>query len=146
MTPVRRAALPALALALAACEGPGKAALRNAGEDCLECHRPGGKAFDHPLAAGGTVSPPPGPAPDGGAAGVVVVLRDARGREHRLPANAAGNFWSEQDIAFPVSAWAVVPGGAPTGERAATCASGRCNQCHRSPPAGGARGRLVAAQ
>lgn len=138
--------LAALALAAAACEGPGRSALRNAGEECLDCHRPGGKAFDHLFTAGGTVYPATGAAPDGGEGRVEVVLRDARGRQHRLPANAAGNFWTEREIAFPVSAWTVAPGASPAGPRPATCASGRCNLCHRSPPSGGASGRLVAAR
>lgn len=146
MTPLLRAVAPlALSALSAACEDPGKGALRNAGEECLDCHRSGGKAFDHPLTAGGTVHSAPGAGRDGGAGWVEVVLRDARGREHRLPANAVGNFWAEREIAFPVSAWAVAPGAAPPGPRPPTCASGRCNQCHGSPPSGGARGRLVAA-
>ncbi len=145
MTRLPRVGPLVVALALAACEGPGKGSLRNVGEECLDCHRAGGKAFDHPLTAGGTLSPAPGAALDGGPGWAEVVLRDARGRLHRLSANAVGNFWSEREIAFPVSAWAVAPGAAPSSERPATCVSGRCNECHRSPPAGGARGRLTAA-
>lgn len=144
MTPPVRALAPLALSALAiACEGPGQGALRNAGEECLDCHRPGGKAFDHPFTVGGTVRS--GAGRDGAAEPVEVVLRDARGREHRLPANAVGNFWAEREIAFPVSAWAVAAGAAPSGPRPPTCASGRCNQCHGSPPSGGALGRLVAA-
>jgi hypothetical protein len=134
-----------LAPAAACTEAAGMGALRNPGQECIECHRTGGKAFDHLHTAGGTVYASPGDPPDAGVAGVEVVLRDASGKVVRVTSNAAGNFWIDDPIDFPVSA-AVKRAGAASGHASLspTCTSGRCNGCHTLPPTGGARGRIAA--
>jgi hypothetical protein len=147
--PARLAAL--LVAAAAGCSSePGKGALKNAGEPCLECHRPGGKAAEFLHAAGGTVYARRDAARDAGIGGVEVTLRDASGRTATMMANAAGNFWWDRELRFPVSA-AVRrrvegDGGAgspPVASPGPTCSSGDCNRCHAVPPAGGARGRIA---
>lgn len=148
--------LPALLVALllpaaAGCSTePGKGALKNAGETCLECHRPGGKAAEFLHAAGGTVYARRDAARDAGVGGVEVTLRDASGKTVTVTSNAAGNFWWDRDLRLPVSAEvrrrAEADGGAD-GPRVAspgpTCSSGDCNRCHTVPPTGGARGRIA---
>jgi len=133
-------------VASAGCSGPpGKGARLNAGEKCIDCHRPGGKAMEFPHAVAGTVYPSASAPADGGAPGVEIVLRDGRGRTLQLTSNGVGNFWSKDGLEFPVAAETRRPdGGASLASPGPTCLSGECNACHTVPPAGGARGRVAA--
>jgi hypothetical protein len=144
---IRPALRPLLAaLALAACSVNERAARRNAGAECIDCHRPGGKDPDHLFTAGGTVYGSPTAAADGGVGGVEIVIADARGRVVRLTSNEAGNFWTGDRLEFPVSVRAGRPGAdGGTGVPSPPCLSGRCNQCHAVPASGGTRGRIAAA-
>jgi hypothetical protein len=144
---IRPALRPLLAaLALAACSMDERAARRNPGKECIECHRPGGKDPDHLFTAGGTVYAFPAAAADAGVGGVEIVITDASGRVVRLTSNDAGNFWTDARLAFPVAVrarHAGADGGAGAGSP--PCLSGRCNECHALPASGGARGRIAAA-
>jgi hypothetical protein len=140
----RRAALAALLAAAACREDPN--AVRNQGEDCFSCHRPGGKAPRTIFTVAGSVfRDGSGPPLETGAAEVAVVLTGADGGRLELVSNAGGNFTSRKEIAFPAQVELRTPaaGGARRGP-AGACAHGNCNLCH-SPekPGGGARGRLV---
>jgi hypothetical protein len=140
----RRAALVVL-LALAAChEDPN--ALRNQGESCESCHRPSGKAPRSLFTVAGTVFRDAGGEPrETGAPGVAMVLTDAGGRRVELISNPAGNFYSREEVRFPVQvSLRVGPSGAGREGPAGPCAHGDCNRCHvHATPSGGARGRLV---
>ncbi len=143
-------ALAALGTSCSGREDPN--ALRNQGEDCLSCHKPGGKAPRSLFGVSGTVFRSASGEPrEDGAAGVAVVLSDAAGRQVTLTSNAAGNFWSKEDLRYPVrvtlrrpSEGAPGPALAEQHGQAATCTHGNCNQCHSyERPGVGAKGRLV---
>jgi len=144
---VRRSALLLVPFAVAACRADpdDPKALRNMGEDCLSCHRKGAKASDWRFTVGGTIYRTHDDGASAGLAGVRVVLIDARGRVVRLVSNRAGNFFTYEELAFPVA----VELRREASERAAgvrpgPCGSGSCNECHALSPRGGARGRLYA--
>jgi hypothetical protein len=133
-------------LAARAARRDGPDALRNQGEDCVSCHRVGGKAPRSLFTVSGSVFRDASGEPrETGAAGVAVVLDDAAGRTVALATNAAGNFWSKEEVLFPVRVTLrSLPGGAPRQGPAETCAHGNCNQCHSyERPGVAARGRLV---
>jgi hypothetical protein len=143
---VSRAALALAALlALAGCvEDPN--AQRNQGEDCVSCHRPGGKAPRSEFTASGTIFRGSSGEPrETGAKGVKLTLTDAAGARHELTSNGGGNFYTKAAIAFPVQvSLALAPGGPVRQGPPATCSHGNCNLCHSYlKPTGGARGRLV---
>ncbi len=143
---IRPSLRPLLALlALAACSVDERAARRNPGKECIDCHRPGGKDPDHLFTVGGTVYGSSAAAPDAGVGGVEIVITDARGRVVRLTSNDAGNFWTDARLDFPVAVRArraTADGG--SGAPSPSCSSGRCNECHALPASGGARGRIAA--
>jgi hypothetical protein len=137
----------AAALALAGCGGrEDPNALRNQGEDCRSCHRPGGKAPRSLFTVSGTVfRSGDGEPRESGAAQVALVLTDASGRRLELVSNAAGNFWSREALRFPVQvALRTLPDGAPRQGPADRCGHGNCNECHSyEQPGARARGRLL---
>lgn len=143
-----RAAVCAAALAslaLVACVESANAT-RNQGEDCGSCHRPGGKAPESMFTVSGTVfRSRDGEPRESGAKEVALVLTDARGRRLELRSNGGGNFYSKQEVEFPVRvALRELPAGAERQGPEGTCRHGNCNLCHAlKTPAGGARGRLV---
>jgi cytochrome c2 len=145
--PPALAPLAALALALSGCAGrEDPNALRNQGEDCLSCHKVGGKAPRSLFTVSGTVfRAADGEPRETGAGQVAVILTDAVGQRLELVSNAAGNFWSKAPLRFPVQvALRALPEGAPRQGPAGRCAHGNCNQCHSyEQPGVRARGRLV---
>lgn len=151
-----RAALAALAavvalagvasLAVVAARREGPDALRNQGEDCVSCHRPGGKAPRTLFTVSGTVfRAATGEPRETGAAGVALVLTDAAGHRLELTSNAGGNFHSREEVLFPVQVTLRSPqGGAARQGPPDRCLHGNCNQCHASDrPGAAACGRLV---
>ncbi|HET9933688.1 MAG TPA: hypothetical protein VFQ35_23445 [Polyangiaceae bacterium] len=104
----------------------GENAQMRPGEACISCHtQDGGPRFS----IAGTVYPT-GHEPDdcNGAAGATIVIVDAQNREHRITANAVGNFYLEQTIAVPYTAHVI----GTNGERfmVSPQTSGDCNGCH----------------
>lgn len=142
---LRRAALLAAAAALG-CSDPNQTeALRNLGDDCLSCHKPGGKAQKSLFTLGGTVYRTASDDPVPGLAGVRLALTGADGRRLELATNEKGNFWSKEKVAFPVAVEVWREGvDARRGVGPGPCAHGACNDCHARPPKGGAPGRIYA--
>jgi hypothetical protein len=137
--------LAALALAACALDPNDPKALRNLGEECVGCHRPGKKAAEWPFTAGGTTYATPSDDPSPGLGGVHVILTDARGKVVTLRSNRAGNFWTNEALAFPVAVVLQRDGSERRREVAAgPCSAGACNGCHAFPPRSGAPGRLWA--
>jgi hypothetical protein len=140
-----RPVLLALLAAAGCSDADAVEALRNLGDDCLSCHRPGGKAAKALFTLGGTAYRTADEEATDGLGGVRLLLTGADGRRLELRANERGNFWSREPVAFPVAvevwregvdARRTVPGG--------PCSAGTCNGCHARPPKGGAPGRIYA--
>ena len=142
-----RRALTLAALALAACalDPNDPKALRNLGEECVGCHRPGKKAAEWPFTVGGTTYATAADAAAEGLGGVRITLTDARGKVVTLRSNRAGNFWTNEALAFPVAIVLQRDGSERRSEVAAgPCSAGACNGCHTIPPRNGAHGRVWA--
>jgi len=149
--PPRARALPILLLAslsltLAACGGESPNAMRNQGEDCDGCHKPGGKAPRSLFTASGSIFRSRDGEPlESGAKEIALTLTDRAGKTLELKTNAGGNFYTSKELAYPVKvALRTLPDGAIRQGPEGVCAHGNCNLCHHvKTPTGGARGRLV---
>jgi hypothetical protein len=120
-------------------------ALRNLGEECVVCHMPGKKAAQWLFTAGGTTYRTAGDGASPGLGGVVITLTDAGGKVLTLRSNTAGNFWTNEKLAFPVAVVMQREGSDRRSTVAAgPCSAGGCNGCHSVPPKNGAPGRLFA--
>ncbi len=115
-------------------------ALMKPGDNCRSCH--GATSSSYPEApdwsVAGTVYE--GPDSEQGAAGVVVTIEDAAGKEVQLQTNGVGNFYTDESFAPPLRValerdGVVVSMPVPP-------PSGGCNACHSQPTIGGAPGRL----
>jgi hypothetical protein len=138
-------ALAALALAACALDPNDPKALRNLGDECVGCHRPGKKAAEWPFTAGGTTYGTPTDGASPGLGGVLVTLTDAGGKVVTLRSNRAGNFWTAEKLTFPVAVVVRREGSERRREVArGPCSAGTCNGCHTVPPQNGAPGRLWA--
>jgi hypothetical protein len=115
--------------------GGGASPLMNPGDACQACHD--GVAA-RSFAAAGTVYLLPTAAVDQGAAGVTVRITGATGLVTTLVSNAAGNFYSEEPIAFP--AQVEVELGGVVKAMGDALPHGDCNACHS--PLGEAGGRV----
>ncbi len=145
---VLAATLAALAAtALTACSGgENPNAMRNQGEDCDSCHKPGGKAPRSIFTASGSVFRSRDGEPlESGAKEVALTLADAAGKTLQLKTNSGGNFYTDKPVAFPVRVTLKqLPDGPERQGPAGACAHGNCNLCHHArAPSGGARSRLV---
>jgi hypothetical protein len=114
----RAALLAALLFAAGGCimeEGP----MMEPGSDCMECHD-GGEAPRWTVA--GTWER------QGQRVGIV----DANGKSFTLHTNKAGNFWSSEPVAFPltVSVDGVSMATNPKGGLVQSSSRGSCNRCH----------------
>jgi hypothetical protein len=132
----------ALLCAAAACV-PSDGPLMEPGENCQGCH---GGSNAEPLYFGerrrhattwtiaGTVFDADGGV---GVEGAEVQIKDANGFAFSLRTNQAGNFYSKETVAFPLSACVAI--GGQTVCQATPVVSGSCNSCHNaasaSPPA-----------
>jgi len=129
-----------------------KPPLMRPGEDCLQCH--GGKTVPgtsvdggfHPRHAttwtiAGTVYQTPDADPDAGVLGASIRVTDANGWTFSLRSNLAGNFYSAEQVAFPLQV-CVERGGADRCMETPV-AYGSCNACHAWPPADDAAGRIT---
>jgi hypothetical protein len=143
---MRSAPVLALALTSACALDPNDPkALRNLGEECVGCHMPGKKAAQWLFTAGGTTYRTATDGPSPGLGGVTLTLTDSGGKALTLRSNTAGNFWTNQKLAFPVTVVVQRDGSerriaVPRGP----CNAGECNGCHTVPPKSGAPGRIFA--
>ena len=126
-----------LALSLAACNGSGP--LMTPGQDCQRsgCHGAGGGAKRFSVA--GTIFPSVASVSDDGMEGATVLLVDAANNQLTLPTNAAGNFYTSEDVVFPLMV--SVQYGATTRHMEPSVLIAGCNHCHGIPPREGAEGR-----
>ena len=96
------------------------------GTDCLECHVAGGDAPHLPLTVGGTAFT--GPDCPEGIADATVTLVDADGTTVELTSSELGNFWTSEELVFPLEASIDVGGVVTVMETPVT--SGACALCH----------------
>jgi hypothetical protein len=119
--------------------GNRESSLMHPGVACIACHASGeGPRFR----IAGTVYPT-GHEPDdcNGASAATVEVTDAAGNVSSLPVNAAGNFFTQAAVAFPIHV-AVVAGGMRRA-MAGTPPTGDCNTCHTQDGANMAPGRIA---
>lgn len=117
------------------------------GVACDTCHTLGGSATKYMFDVAGTVYPTAHEPNDCyGATGASVVITDAKGTDHTLAVNGAGNFYNFDYVGLgaiptPYSAKVVYNGK----ERAmiSTATSGDCNSCHTENGAMNAPGRIM---
>jgi phosphatidate phosphatase APP1 len=112
-----------IGLALSGCGNEGSATMRP-GEDCLSCHSSGQDAFT----LAGTVFGDASAAASSGLSGVTVAITDKNGTKVTLTSNAAGNFYTSQALAFPVSVQ--VQSGTAVAQMHSPAERGGCNGCH----------------
>ncbi len=116
------------------------------GQDCLICHAPGLRAAYRPWTVAGTVYQSPTDPADAGIAGALVLLTDAAGKSLTLVSNAAGNFYTEEPLQFPLSHLEVDRDGVRMAMNLdpalVPSAVGSCNRCHSEPAVFNAPGRL----
>ncbi len=105
------------------------------GENCLTCHSGGENSFT----AAGTIFTKPDDPSSAGLAGATVILTDATGKQVTLTTNSAGNFYTDEPLAFPVGA--ELHHGTQVAAMVRKVPTGACASCHSSPPANGAPGR-----
>lgn len=113
--------------------------LMHPGVACINCHSSGeGPRFR----IAGTVYPT-GHEPDDcdGATAAAVEVTDANGKVTSLAVNAAGNFYTQAAVAFPIHV-AVVANGARRA-MASSPPTGDCNSCHTQNGANQAPGRIA---
>ncbi|HZS41059.1 MAG TPA: hypothetical protein VFF06_29725 [Polyangia bacterium] len=111
------------------------------GDDCLSCHRAGGSARAFTIA--GTAYSRGDAIATEGTPDLVVVITDARDQRIELQTNAAGNFYTDQAVAFPVAA--ELHRGDSVRHMEPRVSTGACSSCHAEPPRGGAAGRVFIA-
>ncbi len=126
------------------------------GMDCLLCHSPDSsarcsttpcRASQKAWTAAGTVYGDPDAGVSDGVASAQVIVTDATGKTLTLTTNAAGNFYTAEPLALPLSSVMVQNGSrriamnlGPTFPLPPDIRS--CNVCHTQPPAFTAPGRL----
>jgi hypothetical protein len=112
------------------------------GVACIQCHE---TDRGPRLTIAGTVYPTahePDDCDGVGSGGVEVDITDAAGNVFRIPVNAAGNFYTSEQVTTPFNA-KVLAGGREIAMTAAQT-SGDCNSCHTVQGANSAPGRLTA--
>lgn len=112
----------------------------NPGEDCVACHASGeGPNFT----VGGTVMGDYADQDDcNGVKGVSVQITDANGNLHEFESNNAGNFYTNQNIALPVSI--VLEYDGRTRAMLGSPDTLACNSCHTVQGENDAPGRILA--
>ncbi len=120
---------------LSACQtGP----LMTPGDDCNGCHRAGGSA--RAFTVSGTVFSRADAVFSAGLDATDVVITDADGRQLDLPSNAAGNFYTDAPLRFPIAA--EVWRGNSVRHMEPRVETGACSSCHEELPKNGAEGRV----
>lgn len=111
------------------------------GDNCLQCHSPGGEASEHRFTAAGTVFPSAAAGKSSGVEGAIVRIQRAGGGTIELRTNSAGNFFTSEPLAADPSPVVEFEGRvAEMGTVAG--ANGACNRCHTVPPENAAPGRI----
>lgn len=100
------------------------------GENCLS---------HHSFSAAGTVFGSPTAGAGEGLAGATVTITDTNGKQVSLVTNSAGNFYTDDPLAFPVD---IQVASGSLVQTMTGAASGGCNGCHTQPPSDGAPGRV----
>ena len=132
-----RTILAAVLLACAACGVPDGNPQMQAGNDCMSCHN---GTLARAWTAAGTLYADPQSGQDGGVSGAQVFIQDAAGQSFTLTTNGAGNFYTAEQLKFPIKVQAEL-----NGRRMAMVSSppsGSCNTCHSVPSSQDAPGRL----
>lgn len=133
--PLRILSLAVLATTLLACE-PYESAHMEPGEDCMSCH------IDSRLrwTISGTVYADPKAQAHEGIGGAEVLVTDANGRELTLKTNSSGNFYTREEVRFPIRV--SVRHGDAILTMPKPAIHGSCNGCHNDPPKQEATGRV----
>lgn len=108
------------------------------GVDCMSCHID--SAFRWTVA--GTVYGRPDAEPHDGVGGAEVVLTDVEGRVLTLRTNSSGNFFTREELQFPLDVEIRRDGRSVRMET--PTATGSCNGCHNVPAVSDAPGRVYA--
>ncbi|MGC4122553.1 MAG: hypothetical protein QM765_49855 [Myxococcales bacterium] len=108
------------------------------GSDCMECHGPGAHIA---WTAAGTVYPERNSEDSQGMAHIYIELTDANGKTVSMESNPAGNFYTSERLAFPLTARA--RRGDVHYEMSVPVWSGSCNACHNLSPSSEPGGRLI---
>jgi hypothetical protein len=120
--------------------GDHESPLMHPGRACIACHASSDEGPRFQI--GGTVYPTGHePSDCNGATAAAVEVTDATGRVTTLPVNAAGNFFTSSQIAFPIHV-AVVANGKRRSMNG-TPPTGDCNGCHTQAGANMAPGRIA---
>jgi hypothetical protein len=119
----------------------GNSPLMTPGQDCMRagCHAPSGGGA-HPFSIAGTVYAGVSLPDENGVEGADVHVVDATGHTSDLQTNAAGNFYSRDDLNYPLTV--SVQLGSSTRHMEPSVSDGGCNRCHGFPPSEGAEGRV----
>jgi hypothetical protein len=126
-----------LLLLVAGCQ-PVNSPVMTPGEDCLSCHQQDDNRRH--FSVGGTIFFAPDSADDEGLEGAEIHVTDKNGKQLTLRSNSAGNFYTAEDVAFPLTLEAQFKNRRLAMQTPAE--SGACNTCHAREPQDDAPGRL----
>jgi len=129
-------ALVMVSLLAAACGIPDANPQMQPGQDCFQCH---GKTAGS-WSVAGTLFGAADSATDAGVGGAKIYLTDSDGRQFTLTSNDSGNFYTAEQLKFPLRVQAEANGVRMAMSEPVTV--GSCNSCHQQPPQNDARGRL----
>ena len=127
--------------------GDHESELMHPGTACIDCHTE--KREGPRLYAAGTVYPTAHEPDDcngvtnASTKGLKVIITDAKGVDHLLVPNSAGNFMLKTSLPMPYKAKVVSQGGKVRAMKAAQT-NGDCNSCHTQDGAEDAPGRIMA--
>lgn len=131
---------------LAACSCiPENGPLMKPGQDCIACHGGDSAAQEQRAKAwsiAGTLYAASNASAEAGIEGGHVQITDSNGWTFTLQSNQAGNFYSAEQVAFPLTVCVDRGGQQQCMEEPVTF--GSCNFCHTVPPVSGAPGRVTA--
>lgn len=119
------------------------------GSACRSCHVVGGSASSKSWDIAGTVyatAHEPNDCNGASAAGVTIVITDAKGGVTSLPVNSVGNFYHDDLFGFaalPKPYTAKVVSGGKTRAMVGAQTEGDCNKCHTETGANLAPGRIM---
>ena len=130
--------LALIAMLAVACGIPENNPTMQPGQDCMQCHGRSAQSWT----VAGTVFGAVDSEADAGVSAAKIYLTDADGRSYTLSSNGSGNFYTAEQLKFPLRAQAEANGARMAMSEPVT--SGSCNSCHTQPPQNNALGRLFA--